>query len=64
LVSDISSIMTEEKINITGLSTKKNDIDTYELIFNAETTGIPQLSRLMGRIEAIQGIISVERIVN
>ncbi len=62
MLSDITAIMAEDKINITNFSSKQQKDGTYEVIVDADMTGIPQLSRIITRIEAIQGVISVERI--
>ena len=35
---------------------------TTSLFFDVETTGLPQLSRIMSRIETVQGVTSVARV--
>lgn len=64
LVRDISTILAEEKVNITSMTVSEHDDRTTSLFFKLETTGITQLSRLMGKIEAIAGVSSVSRVEN
>jgi GTP pyrophosphokinase len=62
LVRDISTILAEEKINIASMTVTEQGDRTTSLFFNLETSGIPQLSRLITRIEAIPGVSGVTRI--
>jgi GTP pyrophosphokinase len=64
LLSEITALMADEKINITSLSTRNKKNGTTDIIIDADTTGISQLSRLISHIERIKGVINVERINN
>jgi guanosine-3',5'-bis(diphosphate) 3'-pyrophosphohydrolase len=62
LVRDISTLLAEEKVNISNMNVTPHKDHTTSLYFDVETTGLPQLSRIMSRIEALQGITSVARV--
>ncbi len=62
LVRDISTLLAEEKVNISNMNVTPHKDHTTSLFFDVETTGLPQLSRLMSRIETIAGITSVARV--
>jgi guanosine-3',5'-bis(diphosphate) 3'-pyrophosphohydrolase len=62
LVRDISNILAEEKVNISNMNVTPHKDNTTSLYFDVETTGLPQLSRIMSRVETIQGITSVARV--
>ena len=62
LVRDLTTILTEEKINITAMNTIQHEDHTVTVYFTLEMKGLVQLSRLLGRIEGIRGVISVFRV--
>jgi guanosine-3',5'-bis(diphosphate) 3'-pyrophosphohydrolase len=62
LVRDISTLLAEEKVNISNMNVNEHKDHTTSLFFDVETTGLPQLSRLMSRIETIAGVTSVARV--
>jgi len=62
LVRDVSTIIAEEKVNITSMNVTENDDQTVSISLTAQTTGIPQLSRLMSKIESIGGVTAVNLI--
>ncbi len=62
LVHDITSIVSEEKVNITALSLTNNDDHTISTFLTLEIKGLAQISRLLVRIEGIRGVISVSRV--
>ena len=62
LVRDISTIVAEEKINITSMTVNENNNQTVSITLTVQTTGISQLSRLMSKIESIGGVVTVNRI--
>ncbi len=62
LVRDITTIMAEEKINIVTMNVLQHDDNTVTEYFTLEMKGLVQLSRLLGRIEGIRGVISVSRV--
>ncbi len=64
LVRDITTVVAEEKVNITSVSFANRDDHTTLTILNLETSGLAQLSRMMEKIESIRGIISIQRILD
>jgi GTP pyrophosphokinase len=62
LVRDISTLLAEEKVNISNMNVTPHKDHTTSLYFDVETTGLPQLSRIMSRIETVQGVTSVARV--
>jgi transcriptional regulator of aromatic amino acid metabolism len=61
LVRDISTIVAEDKVNITSMNVTEHEDHTVTITLTVQTTGITQLSRLMSRIEGIGGVVSVNR---
>jgi GTP diphosphokinase / guanosine-3',5'-bis(diphosphate) 3'-diphosphatase len=64
LVRDITTVVAEEKVNITSVSFANKDDHTTLTILNLETSGLAQLSRMMEKIEGVRGVISVHRILD
>ena len=62
LVRDLTTIVAEEKINITAMNTIQHEDHTVTGYFTLEMKGLTQLSRLLGRIEGIRGVVSVSRV--
>jgi GTP pyrophosphokinase len=62
LVRDITTVVAEEKINIAAMNTVQHDDHTVTGYFTLEMKGLAQLSRLLGRIEGIRGVIGVSRV--
>ena len=62
LIRDITTIVAEEKINIAAMSFIQHDDHTVTEHLTLETKGLAQLSRLLGRIEGVRGVISVARV--
>jgi GTP diphosphokinase / guanosine-3',5'-bis(diphosphate) 3'-diphosphatase len=62
LVRDITSVVAEEKVNITSVSFANRDDHTTSTLLNLETSGLSQLSRIMERVEGVRGVISVSRV--
>ena len=62
LVRDISTIVAEEKINITSMTVTENKDQTVSIALTVQTTGISQLSRLMSKIESTGGVVTVRRV--
>jgi GTP pyrophosphokinase len=62
LVRDISTIVAEEKVNITNMNVTEHDDRTTTLNLTLETKGLAQLSRLLTKIEGIRGVASVARV--
>ncbi len=62
LLRDITTVVTDEKVNMVGVRTIENGDGSVTITTTLETTGIEQLSRLLSRIEIIRGVRSVERV--
>ena len=61
LLSDITTLVSQEKINIASMVTKEHDDSSCSLYLTVFTTGVRQLSRLFSRLEGVDGVISVVR---
>jgi GTP pyrophosphokinase len=61
LLRDITTVVTEEKVNMVGVRTAETGDGSVSIQATLETSGIEQLSRLLSRIEIIRGVRSVER---
>ena len=61
LLSDISAIVAEEKVNIAAVNATDHDDQTTSIFLTLETKGMEQLSRLLSKLEGVRGIISVTR---
>jgi GTP pyrophosphokinase len=61
LLRDISTIATEEKVNMTGVRTQEHADHTTTISITLETSGVEQLSRLLAKMEGVAGTISVAR---
>jgi len=62
LIRDLTTIVAEEKINIAALVSTHRDDHTVIEDFTFETEGLAQLSRLLKKIDAVKGVISITRI--
>jgi guanosine-3',5'-bis(diphosphate) 3'-pyrophosphohydrolase len=62
LIRDISTVVAEDKVNISSMNLTNHDDHTISLYFVLETKGLAQLSRLLAKIEGIRGVISVARV--
>ena len=60
LLRDVSTMVSEDKVNMLGVRTEHGD-RTTDVYLTLETTGVAQLSRLMGRVESVRGVITVNR---
>ncbi|HNO66806.1 MAG TPA: hypothetical protein PKK39_10705, partial [Tepidiformaceae bacterium] len=58
---DITTVVTEDKVNMVGVRTVENGDGSVTILATLETTGIEQLSRLLSRIEILRGVRSVDR---
>jgi GTP pyrophosphokinase len=61
LLRDLSTIAAEEKVNMTGVRTQEHNDHTTSVSITLETTGVEQLSRLLGKMEGVQSVLSVAR---
>ncbi len=62
LMRDITTLVAEEKVNITTANVVNHDDHTVSLFFTLEITGLAQLSRLLVRIDGVRGVTSVARV--
>ena len=62
LIHDITKVIAEEKVNIAAVSSTHHDDHSVTEYFTLETKGLAQLSRLLGKIEGVRGVISVTRV--
>ena len=62
LVRDFSTVVAEEKINITSMTVTEADKDVTTIDFTLSTGSVYQLSRLINKLEGIKGVISITRI--
>ena len=58
----VSTIVAEEKVNISAVNVVNHDDYTITLYFTLETTGLAQLSRLLVKVEGVRGVMSVARV--
>ena len=63
LLRDISTLVSDEKVNMLGVRTEHGD-RTTSVYLTLETTGVSQLSRVMARLESVRGVITVNRQVD
>jgi GTP pyrophosphokinase len=61
LLRDVSTLVSDEKVNMVGVRTEHEDDRTTHVFLTLETTGVEQLSRVMAKLESIRGVISVSR---
>lgn len=61
LVRDFSTVVAEEKINITSMTVTETEEDVSTIDFTLSTSSVYQLSRLINKLEGIKGVISITR---
>jgi len=61
LLRDISTMVAEEKVNMVGVHTDAGSDGHITIFVTLETAGVEQLSRLLVKLEAIRGVVSVSR---
>ncbi|GAG76936.1 unnamed protein product, partial [marine sediment metagenome] len=62
LARDVTSIVAGEKVNISTMNIANHDDHTTSLSLTLEIRGLAQLSRVLGKIEGVRGVISVTRV--
>jgi len=62
LAHDITAIVAGEKVNISTMNVANHDDHTTLISLTLETRGLTQLSRLLGKVEGVRGVISVTRV--
>ncbi|MFO8100900.1 MAG: bifunctional (p)ppGpp synthetase/guanosine-3',5'-bis(diphosphate) 3'-pyrophosphohydrolase [Dehalococcoidia bacterium] len=63
LLKDITTVISEAKVNISDISTTEHSDETTSLFLTIEIPGIEHLSRLLANIENLRGVISASRAV-
>jgi GTP pyrophosphokinase len=62
LLRDISTIVAEEQVNMVAVRTEERADRTTAISLTLETQSLDQLSRLLNKLEAVRGVISVARV--
>ncbi len=62
LMRDISTLVAEEKVNITSMNLANGTHQRVTLFLTLQTKGLAQLSEILKKIDSVKGIISVTRI--
>ena len=63
LLRDVTSILTNERVNVTGMSTQSDlSANTARLQLSIEVDGLPQLSNVLDRVQRIHNVIVAKRI--
>jgi len=62
LLRDFGQLMADEKVNMTGVRTDERSDGSTSVYVTLETTGIEQLTRLLNKLEMIQGVLSAWRL--
>ena len=62
LIRDISTLIADEKVNITGMTVAESPDRVTAISLDIETKGLSQLARLISKIEGVKGVTSVSRI--
>jgi GTP pyrophosphokinase len=62
LMRDVSTVVAEEKVNITSIHLADRDGNTVTLYLTLEITGLPQLSNILKKIDAVKGVVAVSRV--
>ncbi len=61
LMSDITTVVAEEKVNIAGVKMVEGDNHKITVDLSLETRGLAHLSQVMKKIDAIKGVLGVSR---
>jgi len=61
LLRDITTLVAEERVNMVGVHTQEQEDGQILIFVTLETSGIQQLTRLLSKLEAIRGVVSVSR---
>ncbi len=64
LLRDISTVIAEEQVNMVAVTTQERDDRTTFIALTLETRGVDQLSRVLMKLEAVRGVLSVARTIN
>ncbi len=61
LLRDITTLVSADHLNITGVRDRHNTDRTVTITLTIEASGLPQVSRMLSRLEALPGVMSVYR---
>jgi len=61
LLKDVSTLLSDERVNILSVLTQTHDDRTVTLLLTIEVENIGQLSRLMHRLEQLRDVVEVRR---
>ncbi len=62
LLSDVSKVLTDEKVDVVGVNTQSNKLDQSAVMsIDIEISDLSQLGRVMDKINQLQNIVSVSR---
>ncbi len=62
LLKDVTALVSDEKINIAGLSTDEPNDDMLSVFLTLDIINIAQLGRLFSKLEGVRGVTNVTRI--
>jgi len=62
LVRDISTLIADEKVNITNMTVAESPERATSITLDIETKGLSQLARLISKMEGVKGVTSVCRL--
>jgi len=62
LVRDISTLIADEKVNITSMTVAESPDRQTSITLAIETSGLAQLARLISKMEGVKGVTSVNRV--
>ncbi len=62
LMRDITTVVAEEKVNITSVNLADSVGGNTAMFFTLETKGLAQLSQILKKIDGVKGVISVNRV--
>ena len=64
LLRDVTTKLSEDKINIAWVVTRENDDATVSMELTIHVAGLAELNRVFSRVEGIRGVTSVNRVTS
>ena len=61
LLRDVSTLLSDERVNILSVLTQTHDDRTVTLLLTVEVDSVNQLSRIMHRLESVRDVVEVRR---
>jgi GTP pyrophosphokinase len=62
LMRDVTTVVAEEKVNITSVNLADSDGQNVTMFLTLETKGLAQLSQILKKIDGVKGVLSVSRV--